>query len=252
MAVKAVNNTTGLNGLVSTLLVYRAYPRISNLDPPALSITEQVAAIQKAMAEIVKLQAKQTVNNALHYCNRPNTTLVHDLPLNSEVLIWRESGNWNGPYRLLAIENETCCVQLPSGPTSFRSTTVKPYFRSEDTYDIKPDKREVLLPTLEVPQEPTELTTKCGQGRPQKHPANENLVTENYLSSVGISASSAGASASSAGTFTSSAGISARQSLYADILVLVQETPFTDSRRKEINKLLKKGVFAVIIKRDVP
>ena len=25
-----------------------------------------------------------------------------------------------------------------------------------------------------------------------------------------------------------------------------------DSRRKEINRLLKKGVFAVIIKRDVP
>ena len=58
MAIKAVNNTTGLNGLVPTLLVYRAYLRISNLDPPALSITEQAAAIQKAMAEIVKLQAK--------------------------------------------------------------------------------------------------------------------------------------------------------------------------------------------------
>ena len=55
MAVKAVNNTTGPDGLVPTLLVYRAYPRISNLDPPAPSITERVAAIQKVMAEIVKL-----------------------------------------------------------------------------------------------------------------------------------------------------------------------------------------------------
>ena len=55
MAVKAVNNTAGLNGLVPTLLVYRAYLKISNLDPPALSITERAAAIQKAMAEIVKL-----------------------------------------------------------------------------------------------------------------------------------------------------------------------------------------------------
>jgi hypothetical protein len=87
MAVKAVNNTASPNGLVPTLLVYRAYPRISNLGPPALSITERAAIIQKAMAEIVKLRAKQAVNNALYYRNGPNITLVYDLPLNSKVLI---------------------------------------------------------------------------------------------------------------------------------------------------------------------
>jgi len=58
MAVKAVNDTTSPNRLIPTLLVYRAYFRISNLDPPALSIINRVAIIQKAMAEIVKLQAK--------------------------------------------------------------------------------------------------------------------------------------------------------------------------------------------------
>ena len=58
MAIKAINDTVGLDGLVPTLLVYGAYLRMSNLDPPAPSITEQAAAIWKAMAEIVKLQAK--------------------------------------------------------------------------------------------------------------------------------------------------------------------------------------------------
>jgi hypothetical protein len=58
MAVKAVNNTTSPDRLVPTLLVYGAYLRISNLDPPTPSITERVATIQKAMAEIVKLRAK--------------------------------------------------------------------------------------------------------------------------------------------------------------------------------------------------
>ena len=38
MAVKAINNTAGLDRLVPTLLVYRAYLRINKLDPPALSI----------------------------------------------------------------------------------------------------------------------------------------------------------------------------------------------------------------------
>jgi len=87
MAIKAVNNTASPNGLVPTLLVYRAYLRISNLGPPTPSITEQAAAIRKAIAEIVKLWAKQTINNALHYRNGPNITLVYNLPLNSKVLI---------------------------------------------------------------------------------------------------------------------------------------------------------------------
>jgi hypothetical protein len=58
MAIKAVNDTAGPDGLVPTLLVYGAYPQISNLDPPAPSVTDRAAVIQKAMAEIVKLRAK--------------------------------------------------------------------------------------------------------------------------------------------------------------------------------------------------
>jgi hypothetical protein len=45
MAVKAVNNTAGPDGLVPTLLVYGAYPRITNLDPSALSIIDRAAVI---------------------------------------------------------------------------------------------------------------------------------------------------------------------------------------------------------------
>ena len=45
MAVKAINNTASPNGLVPTLLVYGAYLRINNLDPPALFNTEWAAAI---------------------------------------------------------------------------------------------------------------------------------------------------------------------------------------------------------------
>ena len=58
MAVKAINNTAGPNRLVPTLLVYRAYLRISKLDPPAPSIMERATVVRKAIAEIVKLRAK--------------------------------------------------------------------------------------------------------------------------------------------------------------------------------------------------
>ena len=45
MAIKATNNTTSFNRLVPTLLVYKAYLKINNLDPPTLFIMEQAAVI---------------------------------------------------------------------------------------------------------------------------------------------------------------------------------------------------------------
>jgi hypothetical protein len=45
MAVKAINDTASPNRLVPTLLIYGAYLRMSNLGPPAPSITEWAAII---------------------------------------------------------------------------------------------------------------------------------------------------------------------------------------------------------------
>ena len=67
MAMKAVNDTTSPNGLVPTLLVFGAYPRMTKLDPPAPSITACAMEIRKAMAEITKLRARKSVNNALQH-----------------------------------------------------------------------------------------------------------------------------------------------------------------------------------------
>jgi hypothetical protein len=45
MAIKAVNNIASLNELIPTLLVYRAYFKISNLDPFTLFIINRAAVI---------------------------------------------------------------------------------------------------------------------------------------------------------------------------------------------------------------
>ncbi len=52
MAFKAINDTAGPNGLVPTLLVYGAYPRITEHDPPLLLVTQRALAVKKAMAEV--------------------------------------------------------------------------------------------------------------------------------------------------------------------------------------------------------
>ena len=87
MAFKAINNTTGPNGLVPTLLVFSVYPQIVELDAPLLLVIQRVTAIKKAIVEIQKLQADRQVVDALNIRNRPKTNAVHDLPLNSPVLV---------------------------------------------------------------------------------------------------------------------------------------------------------------------
>ena len=133
--------------------------------------------------------------------------------------------------------------------------SVKPYFQSKNTNDVKPDKLEtsakpnelkapaksdklevytkldklkaplLTLKVFQKPTKPAKPAIKYGRGRPCKNP-----VMENYLTSIVISI---------------------KQSLPADILVLIQDTPFMDLQHKEINKLLKKGVFAVITEKDI-
>jgi hypothetical protein len=60
MAVKAVNDTAGPDGLVPTLLVSGAYPRISTLDPPTPTMTQRATAVGKAMEESSQDQSRET------------------------------------------------------------------------------------------------------------------------------------------------------------------------------------------------
>ena len=87
MAVKTINNTAGLNGLVPTLLVFRAFSQMTKLDAPAPLIVQRATAIRKAMNEMVRLRAKMQVNNALNTWNSLNTKYLHDLLLNLDMLI---------------------------------------------------------------------------------------------------------------------------------------------------------------------
>ena len=133
MAFKAMNDTVSPNGLVPTLLVFGAYPRMVELDAPSPSITQRSTAMRRAMDELRKMTASRQVNDALNTRNGPFTTMLHDLPFNSPVLVFREgntgqSGQWKGPYKLLGLDGETAIVELRNGPTKFRSTSVRPFY----------------------------------------------------------------------------------------------------------------------------
>ncbi|EED20820.1 conserved hypothetical protein [Talaromyces stipitatus ATCC 10500] len=55
MAVKAVNDTTGPDGYVPTLLIFRAYPRMMEYSPPTPMVAQRAATVKKAMTEVQRL-----------------------------------------------------------------------------------------------------------------------------------------------------------------------------------------------------
>ena len=74
--------------------------------------------------------------------NRPKTTTIYNLLLNSPVLVQREGpigqpSYWSSLYNLLSIKNKTYTIQLPHRPTNFRNTVIKLYLVDpEITEDI--------------------------------------------------------------------------------------------------------------------
>ncbi|KAI0997579.1 hypothetical protein K3495_g10609 [Podosphaera aphanis] len=119
MAVKAVNDTAGSNGLVPTLPVFGSYPRLADLDPSSLIVSQRAAVIKSAMQELRRCYAARQFNDALRMRKGHNLLDLPNLPFDSEVLVWRENNKWAGLFRLLAIDGRSCSVQLPNGPKNF-------------------------------------------------------------------------------------------------------------------------------------
>jgi hypothetical protein len=180
MAVKAVNDTAGPNGLVPTLLVFGAYPRMTEDSAPSPTIAQRAEAVRKAMKEVRRLQARRQLNDGLSMRNGPDTGPTLRLPLQSEVIVWRENQNWTGPFTLLSINGETCTVEINNRPVNFRSTCVREYKRdAEDEDEDSPgndDENDDVIDGViddEIPDEAIDGDTivvqppKRGRGRPK-------------------------------------------------------------------------------------
>ncbi|EKD13457.1 hypothetical protein MBM_08175 [Drepanopeziza brunnea f. sp. 'multigermtubi' MB_m1] len=82
-AIKAINDTAGLNSLVLILLVFKTLSRLTEQDRPAASTQERAAAINKAMKEVRKCYAAKQVKDALKKKNGPITEHTLDLLISS-------------------------------------------------------------------------------------------------------------------------------------------------------------------------
>jgi hypothetical protein len=94
MSFKALNDSADSDDLIFTLLVFEAYFRMIEMNAFSSTITQRSIAMRKAMNEVRKLIATRQLNDALNTRNDSSSNLIHNLSLNSFVLVYRE-GNDN-------------------------------------------------------------------------------------------------------------------------------------------------------------
>jgi hypothetical protein len=95
MTFKVINDSIEFDELIFTLLVFDAYLRMIDMNVPSSTITQRAIAMKKAMKEVQKFIAIRQMNDALNTRNDLIIILIHELSLNSPVLIFRESKDFN-------------------------------------------------------------------------------------------------------------------------------------------------------------
>ena len=113
VAVKAMNDTLGPEGLVPSALVFGEYPEVNTISEPRterMSLEARAELARAARKEMETQVAKARIKRALQYRVPPATDVVYqpgDL-----VLVWRENliqnriGEWVGPHVVTGYESE--------------------------------------------------------------------------------------------------------------------------------------------------
>jgi hypothetical protein len=87
IVVKTINDLVGPDGIIPILLVFGAYPRITNNSAPSLITTKRAKAIRKASNEIRQYYTKQYIEDALRIRNSPNTIAILKLLIQSDIKV---------------------------------------------------------------------------------------------------------------------------------------------------------------------
>jgi hypothetical protein len=87
IVIKTINDLVGLDNIISILLVFGAYLRITNNSLLLLITIKRTETIRKTSNKIRKFYAKRHINDALRIRNSPNITEILQLPIQSKVKV---------------------------------------------------------------------------------------------------------------------------------------------------------------------
>jgi hypothetical protein len=79
IVMKTINDSIGPDGIIPILLVFGAYPRITNNSVLSPITTKRTKAIRKASNEVRRYYTKQYIEDALRIRNSPNITMIFKL-----------------------------------------------------------------------------------------------------------------------------------------------------------------------------
>jgi hypothetical protein len=88
MTFKVINDSIELDELIFTLLMFDVYSRMIEMNVSSSTITQRAITMKKTMKEVQKFIVIRQMNDALNTRNNLIITLIHELSLNSSVLIF--------------------------------------------------------------------------------------------------------------------------------------------------------------------
>jgi hypothetical protein len=139
---------------------------------------------------------------------------IHDLSINSDVLIWRENKKWIESFKLLRINDEICKIELSSESIDFQSIVIKSYFIESEVESISENDQSI-----------NDVESENVQSTDSSDDENQNSALEIFT------------------RFTRARRSSTRYQNFADITVFLQDefdssfvftliSTFAESRRK--------------------
>jgi hypothetical protein len=104
MSFKAFNDSTDLDDLIFTLLVFDVFLWMTEMNVFSSTIIQRFIVMRKTMNEIRKLIDTRQLNDALNIRNDSFSILIHNLSLNFDVLVYREkndnqSKSWKNSFK---------------------------------------------------------------------------------------------------------------------------------------------------------
>jgi hypothetical protein len=81
IVIKTINNLAGPDNIIPILLVFGAYPRISNNSLLSPTIIKKTKTIRKTSNEIRKYYAKRYIKDIFRIRNNPDITIILKLPI---------------------------------------------------------------------------------------------------------------------------------------------------------------------------
>jgi hypothetical protein len=139
LAVKAMNDTMGPNGLVPSLLVFGMIPRFPIIDANVPDQEQRGLAMQVSREEYQNVVAEMRVKAALLH----NVPAAADMQYKEGDLVLAKYENrdtWDGTFEVVAVDDKILTVRDPNNPKRWKSTgyqqrlnkqQVRPYVNDE-------------------------------------------------------------------------------------------------------------------------